>query len=262
MIRATVKNYLTLLSHGSKIGGAAVGGAVGALAGPAGAVAGAAIGAAVGEVCIVVMDDIANRFLSPREEQRVAGVAALAIDAIRDRLQWEKIRDDDFFERGGESPSPAEELFEGVLLSAKQEHEERKLPYLANFYSNLPFRQDVSRSEANHVLALAENLTYEQFKILALMNQPDKFPIRRDQWKDVNAISDHSRSLAQQMLYLHERHLVTIYEDDGELSSGIYDIDLVPPGSASLSLSGKRFVDLLDLDKIERCEITELAKHL
>lgn len=80
-----MKEYEALLNKGSQIAGAAVGGAVGSLAGPGGTLAGAAIGAAAGEACVVVLDDLAQRFLSPREEQRVGGVAALAIigDVVR-----------------------------------------------------------------------------------------------------------------------------------------------------------------------------------
>jgi len=257
-----LKNHVTLLSRGISISGAAAGAAIGALGGPMGTVLGAATGGAIVEMSKVLLDDFANRFLSQKEERRIAGVAALAIDQIQGRLLWETRRSDDFFDGTPDRPSPAEEIFEGVLLSAKQEHEDLKLPYLANFYSNLPFRPDVLRSEANYVLAVAETLTYEQFKILGLMSQAARFPIRRDQWPDPKSISPHSSVLAQQLLHLYERHLILSYEDDGEISSGIYDIDLIVPSFLSLSASGKRFVDLLGLRTIPEDELKRLAENL
>ena len=211
-----MKNYRTLLRSGTKIGGAAVGGAVGSLAGPAGTVAGAAIGAALGETCVVVLDDLANRFLSPREEQRVAGVAALAIDGIRERLLFESKRDDDFFDGNADNPSPAEELLEGVLLNAKQEHEQLKLPYLAKFYTNLVFAPYVQRAEANHLLSIVESLTYRQLCILSLASQLEKFQVRNEMWARHSVITTESLDVAQQSLYLYQRQLLISYQKEFE----------------------------------------------
>ncbi|MGV2837256.1 hypothetical protein ACNPOQ_26330, partial [Pseudomonas shirazensis] len=78
---------VSLLKKGSGIAGASVGSVVsalieGAVVGPAGTAAGAAIAKA----CEFVIEDIAHRMLSSREQQKVGGVAALAIDGIRERL--------------------------------------------------------------------------------------------------------------------------------------------------------------------------------
>jgi hypothetical protein len=257
-----VKNYLTLLKRGSKIGGAAVGAAAGSLAGPAGTVAGAAVGEAVGEACVVVLDDLAQRYLSPKEEQRVAGVAALAIDGIRERLLWEQKRDDNFFEGDGESPSPAEELFEGVLLNAKQEHEELKLPYLANFYTNLVFAPYVQRAEANYLLSIAEALTYRQFCLMSLISQTDKFKVRDTLWAEGGAVNADSMDAAQQALYLYQRQLLISFSKEHGRGGFVYEINLVLPSEAIVSGTGKRLVDLLGLKNIPAAELSELASLL
>jgi hypothetical protein len=257
-----VKNYLTLLNHGSKIGGAAVGGAVGSLAGPAGTVAGAAIGAAVGEACVVVLNDLAQRYLSPREEQRVAGVAALAIDGIRERLHWEQKRDDDFFDGEDESPSAAEELFEGVLLNAKQEHEELKLPYLANFYKNLVFAPYVQRAEANYLLSIAEALTYRQFCLMSLVSQMDEFNVRDKLWAEGGTVNADSMDAAQQALYLYQRQLLISFSKEHGRGGCVYEINLVLPSEAIVSSTGKRLVDLFGLKNIPRKDLTDLAAIL
>lgn len=257
-----MKNYLTLLNHGSKIGGAAVGGAVGSLAGPAGTVAGAAIGAAVGEACVVVLDDLAQRYLSPREEQRVAGVAALAIDGIRERLHWDQKRDDDFFDADGESPSAAEELLEGVLLNAKQEHEELKLPYLASFYTNLVFAPYVQRAEANYLLSIAEALTYRQFCLMSLVSQMDEFKVRDKLWAERGTVNADSMDAAQQALYLYQRQLLISYSKEHGRGGFVYEINLVLPSEAIVSSTGKRLVDLFGLKNIPRKELRDLAAIL
>jgi hypothetical protein len=255
-----LKNYLTLLNKGTKIGGAAVGSAVGSLAGPVGTVAGAAIGAVVGEVCVVVLDDLAKRLLSPREEQRVAGVAALAIDGIRERLLLEPKRDDGFFDSDADTPSPAEELFEGVLLSAKQEHEQLKLPYLANFYTNLIFDSSVKRAEANYLLSLAESLTYRQLCLLGLKSrlQKGKFEFRRAGWSYGASVSPETFDLTQQALYLYQRQL--FHSKPKEIrAEPSFEVNVARPASATLSSIGQRLANLMALQNIDKDELEAVA---
>lgn len=255
-----MKGYRRLLTHSTKIGGAAVGGAAGSLVGPAGTIAGAAIGAAVAETCTAVLDDLANRWLSPKEEQRVAGVAALAIEQIRERLLWETRREDDFFEGDPEAPSPAEELLEGVLLNAKQEHEQLKLPYLANFYANLIFAPYVQRHEANHLLSLFEGLTYRQLCILSLASQLDKYPVRDEMWQPKASVGAESLDVAQQSLYLYQRQLLISYQKDKERAGFVHEVNVVVPAFATVSTTGSRVVELFGLKTIPREHLAEVAK--
>lgn len=254
-----MKNYLTLLNHGSKIGGAAVGSAVGALTEPAGSIAGAAVGAAIGEACKVVLDDIAQRFLSPREEQRVAGVAALAIDKIRERLLWHPRRDDDFFDAGMDSPSPAEEVFEGVLLAAKHEHEQLKLPYLANFYSNLVFTPYIKKAEANFLLSIAESLTYRQFCLLSLIDQISSFSTRNEPWSQNKPMHPESHQTTLEALHLYQKQLVVSFNVNESRGENIYQPGLVIPSKAIISGPGVKLSMLLGLHAIPKDELEQLA---
>jgi hypothetical protein len=254
-----VKNYLTLLNHGSKIGGAAVGGAIGSLTGPAGTATGAAVGAAVGEACVVVLDDLAQRFLSPREEQRVAGVAALAIDGIRERLLWKQRRADDFFDGDVDCPSPAEELFEGTLLAAKQEHEQLKLPYLAHFYTNLVFSPTITKQDANYLLSLAEALTYHQFCILALVDQITGFQLRSKAWENGVNVDPESFHTTQQALYLYQRQLIVSFSNERGRGANIYEAHLLVPCQAIISGLGLRLSNLLELHRIPERTLRDIA---
>ena len=256
-----MKNYLSLLSHGGKIGGSALGGAIGSLAGPGGTVLGAALGAAVSETCVVVLDDLANRYLSPKEQQRVAGVAALAIDGIRERLLFEGQRDDGFFESRNDSPTAAEELFEGMLLTAKQEHEQLKLPYLANFYTNLVFDSSVKRSEANYLLSLAESLTFCQFCLLGLVSakQKTEFSLRRRMWILGDVLSEETTSIGEQAAYLNQRQLFYNRPQTGNSDQRFTAAEALP-GYTRLSQIGQRLADLMCLHEIDAPELEAVAK--
>jgi hypothetical protein len=252
-------NYLKLLNQGTKIGGAAVGGAVGSLAGPGGTVAGAAIGAALSGACTVVLDDLAERYLSPKEQQRIGGVAALAIESIREKLLWQEKRDDDFFDSSEGHASAAEEIFEGVLLVAKQEHEQQKLQYIANFYSNLVFMPSIKRAEANFLLAVAETLTYRQFCLLGLIDQIASFRVRAEPWTLQSPGHVDSQQIALEALGLYQKQLVGSFSIDEMRGENIYEPALIIPALAMISGTGVKLAALLGLHNIPRAELASLA---
>ncbi|KPM63594.1 hypothetical protein HB4184_12425 [Pseudomonas putida] len=246
-----MKDYRSLLIQGGKIGGAAAGGAIGSLTGPEGTVLGAALGAAVSETCVAVLTDLANRFLSPKEEQRVAGVAALTIDGIRERQLFESVRNDDFFDEGATAGSAAEEIFEGVLLSAKQEHEQLKLPLLAKFYANLVFESSIKRSEANYLLSIAESLTYTQLCLLGLCSEMQKrdYKLRERGWLFGEKVTPETESLAVQAEYLSQRQLFYKHPPS-KLDQKFKDSEVLPR-YRSLSTVGQRLANLMELHNIE-----------
>ena len=81
---------------------------------------GAVAGAMIAPCAKKVLGDIINRVLSSREKMRIADTAKLAIDRIILNLQSGMApRKDDFFISIGAGRSKADEIFEGVLLKAK-----------------------------------------------------------------------------------------------------------------------------------------------
>jgi hypothetical protein len=104
--------------------------------------------------------DVAKRFLSPREEDRVQEVMRLAAQKIRDT------KESGTKPRADLEPGVLVELAEGTLLAAKDTYEKKKLPFLATLLSNAYF---FSTPVPNLLGALhaAEELTYRQLCILA-----------------------------------------------------------------------------------------------
>jgi hypothetical protein len=154
------------------VGGAVVGLLLG---GPTGAVVGAASGPVLAEATRKVVADVAGRFLSERETVRIANAAFYAASEIADRLErQEQLRTDAFFELRNDGRSDAEEIFEGVLLKCKNEHEERKAQYLGHLFANIAF-SNVSAANANAILKLAERMSYRQLCVLALCVQEEEF---------------------------------------------------------------------------------------
>lgn len=156
-----------------------VGGASGvaaglAIAGPPGAFAGAAAGPAVASV----MKDLIHRVLSRREEKRVGGVFIAASTAYEELLAaGATLRSDDFFDADHGDRSSAEEVFEGVFLAAKAEHQERKVPYLGYLMANIAVDDSLDAAVANWAIVTAESLTWTQFLLLAAVGRKDEFAL-------------------------------------------------------------------------------------
>lgn len=164
-----------LISKGAELTGAAAGGGLGFFAaGPVGAAAGALAGTLLGQM-LEIGGEMCHRALSTRETKRVGASLGFTAVAIQERLdQGERPRDDGFFTRDETSRSAAEELFEGVLLKCKNEHEEKKLRFISNIFAHAAFNK-VSAADANAVLLLSERPSYRQICILAAFGGVGKF---------------------------------------------------------------------------------------
>ena len=250
-----------LLGHGVKIVGAGVGAVVQGLISPSDSMAGAVIGATLGQGCANVLDDVAQRFMSLKEKERVGGVAAIAISEIKERLLWEEPRSDGFLDESENGPSPAEEVFEGVLLAAKQEHEQQKLPYLANFYSGLVFYPSVSKAQANFLLSLAESLTYRQLVILTLVEQINSFKTRDRPWQVSERMHPNSHSISMEALVLYQQQLVVSYNVNAGRGDNVYEPGLVIPARSMISGPGVTLCHLMGLHKIPKQELEALASE-
>lgn len=165
--------FRRIVEAGAEIAGATSGVVTGlALAGPAGAFAGAAAGPAVA----LVMKDVIRRVLSRREEKRVGGVFLAASSAYEELIaNGATLRRDGFFEAQAGDRSSAEEVFEGVLLAAKAEHQERKIPYLGHLMANIAFDETLDPSLANWAILTAEDLTWTQFLLLSAIGREGQF---------------------------------------------------------------------------------------
>lgn len=165
--------------------GADLAGSVGAsvagwlFAGPPGAVGGAAAGSALK----YVLDEVSARALSRRERVRSGAAALWAIKAIQEGLdEGEELRTDGFFEDRPEGRSAAKEVVEGVLLTAQREHEERKIRYLGQLIAALAFTEGLDREAANWMLRTAEELSWAQYVLIALIGsteEKDSLPDRQ-----------------------------------------------------------------------------------
>jgi hypothetical protein len=257
----------------SIVAAAITGSIVSSFASPIGAVVGAGLG-----VTAKMFIEMTTRSLSAREKVRVGAVATFAITDIKRRLdEGEQLRDDGFFVSKNSSRSEAEEIFEGVLLRAKNAHEERKVKFLSNIYVNAVFTLGVTGDELNHVLQLAESLTYRQMIILSLFNRKAEVGVemRKEDYSELleSSIPQEIRHTLEQTYQLYLRGLLKWVE---MYDAETMEVQRIPGGKFgdAIMISGlenihphfveptelcKRYYSIMALDEVPIEELRELA---
>lgn len=105
--------------------------------------------------------------LSNREQVRIGAVYSYIIVQISEQIkQGKAIRSDDFFNHDVNGNSSADEVLEGILLAAQKEYEEKKLIYYSNMMANFAFDPYVSKSLANNLIKVGQQLSYTQLCLL------------------------------------------------------------------------------------------------
>ena len=117
------------------------------------------------------LHNLVNQFSSERQAKRIKDVSQYALNGIKYRLEnGEKLRDDNFFEQIIDR-SYAEEALESVLLKARDEPQEKKIPYLGKLFENGCFDSNLESDLLHFLCQEAENLTYRQLCIIKVVNE-------------------------------------------------------------------------------------------
>lgn len=244
-----------------EIGAAAMGAAAGQaleMVIPTGGVVGAASGAMLTETLSNIGEEISRRVLAPNEERRIGTAFFLIADEIKARLEaGDTPRQDGFFDaRPSGRNSEASELLEGVLLTARDAFEARKISLLAELYSNIAFDPSVSSFEANHVLALADQMTYMDFVGLHVLSTeenrnrlaaPFPYPDVDDSQPGFRPeATPDATALVSIMFRLHTLGLLTGIPSDPAWGS----VAAIHPRRVRLSWMGVRMAQLCNLTLI------------
>lgn len=237
-----------LLEAGVELIGAAVGGAISLLGGPEGAIGGGMAGVVASKGLL----EFSERFLSSRERTRVGATAGLVITGIQERLNMgQYLRTDGFFSHDQISRSKADELFEGVLLKCKNEHEEKKIRFLAKFYENIAFDKSVKSVHANQMLNTVQLLSYRQLEILAFIgqNEDNRCQVRKDDYDDSFIFTKNLQFLLQEFVALERQGLIQRSDHTAILSYSD-----ICPGLMILSPIGIDLCYLTHLDDMPNIE--------
>jgi hypothetical protein len=174
------------------VGGAAAGLAIG---GPPGAIIGALVAPFVTDSLERLTGEIIARQLGARQYIRAGAGLTLLEVAIKEHLsRGEKVREGYFSSADESGRRPIDEVTEQAILAMINAVDERRIPYLANFYAALYFDETVSRTSIPTLSAIAEGLNYRAMCILNLVgraviyNRGVSDDVVQTPWRDVDHI--------------------------------------------------------------------------
>ena len=240
---------------GGSVAGALAGAGIGAvIAGPVGIAGGAIAGTAIEKVIQRIGKEIQEKFLSKAESRKIETVYSCAKEKIESNLKNRKaLRNDDFFSKMIDDRSSSEEILEGTIFAAQREHEEKKLPYLANLYANINFDSTINRQMANQLIKIASDITYRQIVILYVIGSyqtnPQLVPKRRD--RIFEGIQGYEKiSIASEILDLYRRSLV--FSENVILDKGGFT-----PSLLKLAGNGAFLYNLMELSTMQFDKIAQ-----
>ena len=246
-----------LIGTGSEIAGGAAGAAIGFFTGgPGGAVIGGAAGPFLSKVFRNMASEIGQRILGHREKERVGAAIAYAAVKIRENLAAGKQpRQDDFFKPHPGDRSAAEEIVEGVLLTAQKEWQEKKLRFHGFLLANIAFNP-VDRPLANLLVRTSERISYRQMCLLNIFANKHNFPLRQTNYREIGTISPPLGPLLQEV---YDLYLQAMVHGSGEAWISVGDIN---PSKVEVQGTGGMLYNWMELGNLDSKDVAEVAKIL
>lgn len=245
---------IRLAQSGAGATGVGAGALVGFLiGGPAGAIAGGATGALFQDGVKHVVGQVAERFTTQTEQERIGSCLVLAYEQIAERLnEGIPLREESFFRPRQRSQnkkirSEAEDLLEGAFLASRNAYEERKVELLARFYANIVFQPDVDSAHANYVLTLTNSLTYRQLVLIGIIGSRLRFDtVRNGDFRGEGRLNPLQVGVMFEIYQLVTLDLVCSV--DAGYMLGVADIN---PTKLSLQGTGAQIYNLIRPDMVD-----------
>lgn len=111
--------------------------------------------------------DTLDRNMSQQEVIRTNKAYIYFVEKLERNLsQGLKIRNDDFFRSPVGYRKPAEELFEGMLVKARNQYEEAKVEFFSNLYANGCVDHDLSPQMISLFILILDRLSFNHLDLL------------------------------------------------------------------------------------------------
>lgn len=180
-----------------------------------GAGAAGAAGVAIFGGIAMALEKIAERRLPISDNQKVLKALECATEKISARIRLGEVpRNDSFFDVDDFGRSSSDEIIDGVIFGVLSEHEEKKIEYIGNIYSAACFNELMTVDLLNHLVKIANDLTYSQMVLLAIFarnGQPDKHQLRMDDYSGLDRYSGNEIPNEETSIYT-DHYLLQSYE--------------------------------------------------
>ena len=251
---------INIIKRGSPIAGAVTGSVLRYFSGsPESTFAAAGIGAHLP----FLINDFADRFLSKREQEKIGAVEAFSIHRIMNNIELGKKANPKFI-NDSDLDNPIVDLYEGILIKAKNEFELRKLELIGNIYANSLFDENLNPHDSNHFLNLTDNLSYRKLCVLSYYSRKNDFPgvillPNPFLWYEDANFSISTISISQDLFELREQGLLNMGAQNNFMAG---DRSHITPKDLLLSPIGQLYSKTTDLKNVDDEDVLPIMKEV
>ena len=169
------------------------------------------------------------------------------------------IKEENFIIINNENKLLIEEFMDGIVINAKNEHEENKLKYYGYILGNLIFKENLDRDESNRLIKISRSLSYCQIKLINMyiISQMIQVPIlKREDYTKTGIENYRLLGVLQDTLDMIQK---SILNGSGKL---VLDIVQINPSKVKVQGIGTLLYNLMGLSKMPYDEMEDLLDIL
>lgn len=206
------------------------------------------------------IDEIREHVYSKKESKKILVTLYFSLKIIKENLDKNmNIKEENFIIINNENKLLIEEFMDGIVINAKNEHEENKLKYYGYLLGNLIFKENLDRDESNRLIKISRSLSYCQIKLINMyiISQMIQVPILKREDYTKTGIENHRLlGVLQDTLDMIQK---SILNGSGKL---VLDIVQINPSKVKVQGIGTLLYNLMGLSKMPYDEMEDLLDIL
>jgi hypothetical protein len=253
LMSCTPEEVRTFLQNGGKLAAKITGGVACAtigtlIAGPPGVLIGAVLAPFLEHQLTTLAGEFVTRQLSNRQQVRAGAGALLLTSAIQTHLAAGKsLRSDEFMDQNANGRQAMDELAEQAIVAMIDSIEERRLPYLANFYASLYFDDSVPRASIATLVEIADSLNFRAMGVLSILGRRTVYTGKQRAEGDASPWPVMDHVIAKEVFGLIGASIVVARSDELDYNSAILSYLDIEPGILQLGAIGHLMFEKMDL---------------
>ena len=206
------------------------------------------------------IDEIREHVYSKKESKKILVTLYFSLKIIKENIDKNmNIKEENFIIINNENKLLIEEFMDGIVINAKNEHEENKLKYYGYLLGNLIFKENLDRDESNRLIKISRSLSYCQIKLINMyiISQMIQVPIlKREDYTKTGIENYRLLGVLQDTLDMIQK---SILNGSGKL---VLDIVQINPSKVKVQGIGTLLYNLMGLSKMPYDEMEDLLDIL
>ena len=206
------------------------------------------------------IDEIRGHVYSKKESKKILVTLYFSLKIIKENIDKNmNIKEENFIIINNENKLLIEEFMDGIVINAKNEHEENKLKYYGYLLGNLIFKENLDRDESNRLIKISRSLSYCQIKLINMyiISQMIQVPIlKREDYTKTGIENYRLLGVLQDTLDMIQK---SILNGSGKL---VLDIVQINPSKVKVQGIGTLLYNLMGLSKMPYDEMEDLLDIL